>query len=117
MTKLHTFDILSAKFHANPFPTLDRMRAEGPVVHMKLPIVGNTWLAVTHQSCASLLKDHENFARDPAKAGSKTQERILRFLPRTISILALNMLGHDILNIAAFVGLSIKRSSDAPLMP
>lgn len=95
MTKLHTFDILSAKFHANPFPTLDRMRAEGPVVHMKLPIVGNTWLAVTHQSCASLLKDHENFARDPAKAGSKTQERILRFLPRTISILALNMLGHD----------------------
>lgn len=71
------------------------MRAEGPVVHMKLPIVGNTWLAVTHQSCASLLKDHENFARDPANAGSKTQERILRFLPRTISILALNMLGHD----------------------
>lgn len=57
--------------------------------------MGNTWLAVTHQSCAALLKDHENFARDPANAGSRTQERILRVLPRTIAILALNMLGHD----------------------
>jgi cytochrome P450 PksS len=42
-----------------------------------------------------LLKDHENFARDPANAGSRTQARILRVLPRTIGLLALNMLGHD----------------------
>lgn len=89
------FDILSPEFHANPFPTLDRIRAEGPVVRMKLPIVGRTWLAVTHDACATLLKDHENFARDPANAGSRTQARIMKFLPRTISLLALNMLGHD----------------------
>ena len=80
--KTHSFDILSAKFHANPFLTLDRMRAEGPVVRMRLPIVGNTWLAVTYESCASLLKDHDNFARDPANAGSKTQERILQNPPK-----------------------------------
>ena len=64
-------------------------------MHIKLPIVGGTWLAVTHDGCASLLKDHETFARDPGNAGSRTQERILRFLPRTLGILALNMLGHD----------------------
>ncbi|TJV27460.1 MAG: cytochrome P450, partial [Mesorhizobium sp.] len=74
---------------------VDRMRAEGPVVCMKLPIVGRTYLAVTHEACAALLKDHESFARDPGNAGSRTQARILRFLPRTISLLALNMLGHD----------------------
>ncbi|MDX3968927.1 MAG: cytochrome P450 [Bradyrhizobium sp.] len=89
------FDIISSSFHANPFPELDRMRAEGPVVSIKLPIVGRTWLAVTYDACAELLKDHENFARDPANAGSRTQERVLRFLPRTIGLLALNMLGHD----------------------
>jgi cytochrome P450 len=89
------FDILSPGFHANPFPTLDRMRAEGPVVGVKLPIVGRTWLAVTYDGCAALLKDHESFARDPANAGSRTQARILSVLPRTISLLALNMLGHD----------------------
>jgi cytochrome P450 PksS len=41
------------------------------------------------------LKDHQTFARDPANAGSRTQARILKVLPRTISLLALNMLGHD----------------------
>lgn len=95
MSETRVFDVLSPGFHANPFPTLDRMRAEGPVVHVKLPIVGRTWLAVTHDACTMLLKDHQTFARDPANAGSRTQARILKCLPRTISLLALNMLGHD----------------------
>ncbi|TFV40566.1 cytochrome P450 [Bradyrhizobium frederickii] len=89
------FDILSPDFHANPFPTLDRMRAQGPVVELKLPIVGRTLLATTHESCAALLKNNQDFARDPANAGSRTQERILRVLPRTLGLLASNMLGHD----------------------
>ncbi|UYN97286.1 MAG: cytochrome P450 [Enhydrobacter sp.] len=88
-------DILSPAFHAAPFPTADRMRAEGAVVGLRLPIVGTTWLAVTHDACADLLKDHATFARDPANAGSRTQARILALLPRTLSLLALNMLGHD----------------------
>ena len=71
------------------------MRAEAPVVRLHLPIIGRTWLPVTHDACAILLKDHETFARDPANAGIRTQARILRFLPRTIGLLALNMLGHD----------------------
>ena len=95
MIKVRDFDVLSPEFHANPFPTLDRMRAEGPIVRIRLPIIGCTYLAVTHDACAALLKDHVNFARDPGNAGSRTQVRILRFLPRTIGLLAQNMLGHD----------------------
>jgi cytochrome P450 len=89
------FDILSPGFHANPFPTLDRMRAEGALVQLKLPIVGSTFLATTHSACTALLKDHDNFVRDPGNAGSRTQARILKVLPRTLGLLALNMLGHD----------------------
>src|SRR5918994_3638931 len=89
------FDIVSPAFHSDPFPTLDRMRAEGPVVRLRVPILGRVWFAVTYDACAALLKDHESFARDPANAGGRTQARILRFLPRTISLLASNMLGHD----------------------
>lgn len=95
MSDTRDLDILSAAFHANPFPTLDRMHAAGPVVRVKLPIVGRTWLAVTHDACTVLLKDHQTFARDPANAGSRTQARVLRLLPRTIGLLALNMLGFD----------------------
>jgi len=96
MSEAPGFDVLSPAFHTKPFPTLDRMRAEGPVVRVKLPIVGRTWLAVTHDACTTLLKDHQTFVRDPANAGSRTQARILKILPRTIGLLALNMLGHDV---------------------
>lgn len=95
MIETRDFDIISPGFHANPFPTLDQMRDEGPVVGVSLPIIGRIRLAVTHDACASLLKGHESFARDPGNAGSRTQARILKVLPRTIGLLALNMLGHD----------------------
>jgi cytochrome P450 len=89
------FDIVSPAFHADPFPTLERMRRTAPVLRMRLPIVGRSWVVTTHSGCADLLKAHETFARDPGNAGSRTQERILRFLPRTIRALALNMLSLD----------------------
>src|SRR5215204_5395039 len=95
MLATRSFDIVSPEFHANPFPTLHRMRADGPTVRLKLPIVGRTWFAVTYDSCASLLKDHATFARDPSSAGIRTQARLLKLLPRTVGLLALNMLGHD----------------------
>lgn len=95
MAETGDYDVLSASFHADPLPTLDRMRAEGPAVRVRLPIVGRTWLVVTHEACTMLLKDHQTFARDPANAGSRTQARILRILPRTIGLLAQNMLGYD----------------------
>lgn len=93
--RVEMFDLTSSSFHADPFPTFDRMRAEGPLLSMKLPIIGRTWLAVTYDACAELLKNNEYFARDPANAGSKTQERLLRLLPGSIGVLALNMLARD----------------------
>lgn len=95
MAQARAFDILSPAFHADPFPTTERMRAAGAVVRLKVPIIGNAWLATTHEACTALLKDHAAFARDPANAGSRTQARILAVLPRTIGLLAMNMLGHD----------------------
>lgn len=89
------FDIVSAAFHADPMPTLERMRTAGSVVQLKLPIIGQTWLTTTHQTSVELLKDHDRFVRDPGNAGSRTQERVIKVLPRTLGLLALNMLGHD----------------------
>src|SRR5688572_19169411 len=96
MIDTRDFDILSPAFHADPFPTIDRMRSEGTLVHMKLPILRRTWLAPTHDGRATLLKGHATCARDSGKAGSRSQERGLRSLPRTIGRLALNVLGHDV---------------------
>lgn len=89
------FDIVSSAFRADPLPTLARMRGAGPLVQLKLPIVGRTWLTTTHAGSVELLKDHDRFVRDPGNAGSRTQERILKVLPRTLGLLATNMLGLD----------------------
>src|SRR5687767_9071467 len=84
-------DIVSPDFHADPVFTLEKIRHFGkPVVRMKLPIIGNISLCTTHEACSALLKDHGSFVRDPANAGNLTQARILKMLPRTLSLLALN---------------------------
>ena len=90
------FDIVSPSFHANPARTLDQMRATGrPFVRLRLPILGKTLVCVTHETCGAILKDKQTFVRDPANAGSRVQERILKILPRSLGLLALNMLGKD----------------------
>jgi cytochrome P450 PksS len=90
------FDIVSPSFHADPARTLDLIWATGsPFVRLRIPILGKMLLCVTHEACGAMLKDKHSFVRDPANAGSRTQERILKFLPRSIGLLALNMLGKD----------------------
>jgi len=93
---LPQFDIVSSSFHADPSRTLEQLRAtDRPLVRMRLPILGKIWLCISHESCAAMLKDRDTFVRDPANAGKRTQERILKILPRSIGLLALNMIGKD----------------------
>lgn len=90
------YDIVSPSFHESPLETLAQIRAAGrPLVRMKLPIFGNIWICVTHETCGTMLKDKESFVRDPANAGNRLQERVFKVLPRSLSLLALNMLGQD----------------------
>lgn len=93
---LPEFDIVSPSLHANPAETLERIWATGRhVVRLKLPILGKMLICATHEACGAMLKDSQTFVRHSANAGSRKQERILRFLPRSIRLLALNMLGKD----------------------
>ena len=93
---LPDFDIVSPSFHANPTRTLEQIRATGsPFVRLRLPILGKILICVTHEACGAMLKDQKTFVRDPANAGSRLQERILKILPRSLGLLALNMLGKD----------------------
>jgi cytochrome P450 len=95
MRETTDFDLTAPAFHADPFPTLDRLREVGPLAAMKLPIFGRIRLAVTHEACSALLKDHATFVRDPGNAGRKMQARIVQFLPRTLALIARNMLSLD----------------------
>jgi cytochrome P450 len=92
-----TIDLASQSFLRNPFPTLTRLRQAGPVVRVKLPLLGKTWVATTHEAVNEVLKDDRTFVRDARNAGQRNAVGLSwwAWLPRTLRLLNENMLGHD----------------------
>jgi cytochrome P450 len=90
-------DLASQAFMRDPFPTLSRLREAGPVVCVKLPFLGKTWVATTHEAVTEVLKDNGTFVRDARNAGKRDAVglRWWAWLPRSIRVLNENMLGHD----------------------
>lgn len=90
-------DLASQSFLRNPIPTLARMREAGPVVRVKLPFLGQTWVATTHEAVNEVLKDDRTFVRDARNAGKPNAMgfRWWAWLPRPLRVLSENMSIHD----------------------
>jgi cytochrome P450 len=90
-------DLSSQSFMQNPFPALARMREAGPVVRMRLPLLGNAWVATTYDAVSEVLKDDGTFVRDARNAGKRDAVgfRWWAWLPRSVRVLNENMLSHD----------------------
>src|SRR5262245_52412153 len=54
-------DLVGQEFFRNPAATVERLRACGPVVEIRLPIVGKVWATTTYELAARVLKDSETF--------------------------------------------------------
>jgi cytochrome P450 len=54
-------DLTSQNFFRDPAAVIERLRARGPVVEAKLPIVGKLWMTTTYEAAARVLKDSETF--------------------------------------------------------
>jgi cytochrome P450 len=88
-------DLASQEFKQDPFPGLARMRERGPLIRVRLPLLGAVWMATTYESVNDLLRDHQRFVQSPAAAGNRAMGRIIRWLPRSLKALATNMLLRD----------------------
>lgn len=91
---MHRFDLQSAQFMRDPFPTLDAMRAAGPVIRMRLPLMGKCWVATSYASVGDMLKGADKFASDGRNVPGE-RSAIPRWLPGNIKLLAENMLLMD----------------------
>ena len=54
-------DFTSQTFFRDPAAGIERLRALGPVVETRFPIVGKVWITTTYESTARVLKDGETF--------------------------------------------------------
>ncbi|MDH3667772.1 MAG: cytochrome P450 [Paracoccaceae bacterium] len=89
------FDIESAAFKRDPGPTLAAMRAAGPVIPMRLPFIGRTWVTTTHAATGTMLKDKAGFVRESRNAGRTGIAGMRWWMPRSLKLLTENMLMKD----------------------
>ena len=87
-------DLVSQSFRRDPFPTLARLREASPVVRIKLPFLGKTWLATTHEGVNEVLKDDRTFVRNASNAGKPAMFGRW-WMPRPLRVLTETMIGHD----------------------
>jgi len=85
------FEFTSQSYLRDPAATLERLRAAGPVVEVRFPIVGRTWITTTYELAGRVLKDSETFTmrKDGRVAGLRW------WMPAWIRTLAVSMLTMD----------------------
>jgi len=84
-------DFTSQDYLRDPAAGLAKLRAAGPVVEVRFPIVGKTWITTTYDLAGRVLKDSDTFTmrRDGRVAGLRW------WMPRWLRTLAVSMLAMD----------------------
>ena len=85
-------DLTSQDFFRDPAAGLARLRAAGPVVQAKIPMVGRVWMTTTQETAARVLKDSDVFTvrkDDGAVAGLRW------WMPGVFRAFTQNMLSTD----------------------
>jgi cytochrome P450 len=89
------FDLEGQAFKRNPFPILAAMRAAGPVIPVKLPLLGKAWVTTTHAATLAMVKDNDLFVQEGRHAGKSGVTGMQWWMPRSLKLLANNMLLKD----------------------
>jgi len=84
-------DFTSEAFFRDPAAGIASLRASGPVVATRFPIIGKVWVTTTYETTARVLKDSTIFTlrRDGALAGLRW------WMPKFVATFANNMLTMD----------------------
>lgn len=85
-------DFTSQDFFRDPLAALERLRAAGPVVEVRLPMIGRVWMTTTQEMASRVLKDNQGFTLrkdDGAVAGMRW------WMPSIFRVFAKNMLTVD----------------------
>ena len=90
----HNFDLRGQAFKRDPAPTFAAMRAVGPLVDARIPIIGKATFTTTYAATSELLRQPQRFSVDATNAG-KAFPFGIRWLPRNLRRMASGMLAKD----------------------
>jgi cytochrome P450 len=94
-TSIPRFSLTDIKYRQNAIESFRKLREQGEMLCVRLPMFGKVWLATTYQAVNEILKTPETFARDPKNAGRKNMIPFQWMMPRSLMALANSMLGND----------------------
>ena len=89
------FDLEGAAFKRDPFRTFAAMREAGPVIPVKMPFVGRSWVTTTHAATLAMVKDNTFFVQEGRHAGKSGVAGMQWWMPKTVGLLSNNMLLKD----------------------
>ena len=89
------FRMMTPAFLDAPGPALARLRAEAPVVRVRLPVVGDTWMTTTDAAARAMLKDETRFVRDPYPVTGRPLSSRFWWMPRAVKPLFGGLLSSD----------------------
>lgn len=85
-------DFASQDYFRNPAAALERLRAQGPVVRVHFPIIGQVWATTTQALADRVLKDSETFT---IRKDDGTVAGLRWWMPKVVRTLANSMLSMD----------------------
>ena len=89
------YNLSSPEFLAEPSYQLGKMREDAPLVRVRLPIIGKTWVTTNDAAARHVLKSSDLFVRDPSRVAGQTLAQKYWYFPRFIKPLFQNMLAVD----------------------
>src|SRR6516164_10306582 len=85
-------DLTDQDFFRDPVARIAELRASGPVIRIKFPIIGKVWITTTYEMAGRVLKDSGMFTLRKEGGGVAG---LRWWMPRTVRALANNMLTMD----------------------
>jgi len=85
-------DFTSQDYYRNPAAAIEKLRAMGPIVEVRFPIVGKVWATTTQALADQVLKDTETFS---IRKDDGTVAGLQWWMPRIVRTLANSMLSMD----------------------
>ena len=85
-------DFTNQDYFRNSAARLEKLRALGPVVEVKFPIIGKVWVTTTYDATGRVLKDNKTFTLRKEGGGIAG---LRWWMPRVVRTLANNMLTMD----------------------
>ena len=89
-------DLTGQDYLRNPAPGLAQLRAAGPIVRVRFPIFGKTWITTTHDFADRVLKDSKTFTmRKNGRLAGLLVPALRWLVPGWVRALAVSMLSMD----------------------